>query len=84
MPTYRVQKDCDWKDFAAREGQEIDAADLKTGDGKPLPAEVVAHLTAGKRPALVPVEEPAAETPAAGPITPATAGDNPHQPPDKK
>lgn len=55
---YRILRDCDWKTFAARtaaDGQTpvvIDAADLKTADGKPLPAEVVAHLVTVK--ALVP------------------------------
>jgi hypothetical protein len=61
---YRILRDCDWQTFAARtaaDGQpaaEIDAADLKTADGKPLPAEVVGVWLGNK--ALVPVEAPAA------------------------
>jgi len=57
---YRVLKDCDWKDFAARavkagDPPVIDEADLKTGDGKPLPKEVVDRLVKVK--ALAPLAE---------------------------
>jgi hypothetical protein len=61
---YTVAKDCDWKTFSAKaapagagEAAVIAAADLKTDDGEPLPAEVVAELV--RRKALVPVEAPA-------------------------
>jgi hypothetical protein len=68
---YTVNKDCDWKDWGAQaappgstEPVVIGPADLKTGDGEPLPAEVVAELV--RRKALAPVEpakaNPAAET----------------------
>jgi hypothetical protein len=58
---YTILRDCDWKTFAARtaaDGQPpavIDAADLKTADGKPLPADVVAHLVNVK--SLQPITE---------------------------
>lgn len=45
---YRVLKFCSWKSFAAEPGRVagdvLDAADLKTADGQPLPADVVAVM----------------------------------------
>lgn len=49
---YRVAKACSWKTFvgepsdeaAGAEPKVLAAADLVTADGKPLPAEVVAHF----------------------------------------
>lgn len=61
---YRILRDCDWQTFAARVAPEgkppatIDAADLKTADGKPLPKAVVDHLLAVRALELV------ADTPA--------------------
>lgn len=55
---YAVKKDCDWKSFNARAGKGkdvlLDAADLKTADGEPLPPAVVEEMT--KTGCLVPVE----------------------------
>ena len=45
---YLIVRGCAWRDFDTygREGQTIDAADLKTKDGQPLPPVVVDHFTA--------------------------------------
>lgn len=44
--TYEIVRGCQWKDFSTygMEGKTVAAADLKTGDGQPLPAEVVEHF----------------------------------------
>lgn len=56
---YRVKKACDWKSFAAKPapGKELvlDAADLKTADGEPLPANVIEIMV--KAGCLEPVED---------------------------
>lgn len=55
---YQVLKFCSWKSFVAEpgrvKGDVLDAADLKTDDGQPLPADVLAVMVSTK--CLVPVE----------------------------
>lgn len=49
---YRVLKFCSWKSFVAEpgkgKGDVLDAADLKTDDGAPLPADVLAVMVGTK------------------------------------
>ncbi len=54
---YEIVRGCAWKDFDTygREGQTIDAGELKTSDGKPLPAEVVQHFVSSR--CLTPVTD---------------------------
>lgn len=43
---YTIAKGCQWSTFSTygREGQTVDATDLKTADGRPLPKVVLDHF----------------------------------------
>jgi hypothetical protein len=57
---YVCKKECSWKGFVAKPGQEFEVKDL-VADGKPLPKDVVETLVRTKGLAVV-VEEPAQPT----------------------